>query len=337
MKRILSLVLAAIMLLCCFTGCGNNTEEALSKLSNYISENGSKNSAGTLTSLDLGTDLKDTTIAICLVDDAIMLMVDYSGLSVDAADVDASCVTNLYLSGEDKGEFTQQNDIEYSNSTITSKLTGNIDIASYTLSSEIDGEFSSTLSTSKLTDDFKAYVIDGINTGLEVLSDFLADSLNLTLSDIGFSEYEIDSSRKSAIRENNEKPAEAEPEPAPVTISIEKLSYNSAGTPQLTLRLTNTSDKTIEALNMYVVCYNAYGELIQQYGNEYGDNAANLEFAFGLAPGATSDSLTWSLYGFDTVKSIQIAVGYYKLEGNDKVILGTNFNDSNLVWVKYPE
>ena len=334
LNRMLALTLAAVMLLGCLAGCGKNTEEALTKLTNYVNENGSSNDAGTAAVADLEAGLKDTTVSLAVVNDDLLLMVEYGGLTV--GDVENSCITNLHLSGDKKGEFAQQNSVEYSGSTIKSKLTGSIDLASYTPSTDIDGEFSSTLSTSKLTDDFKAYAIDGINTGLEVLSDFLANKLELTLSDIGFSKYEIDPDRKSAIREHNDTPDEPKAEPAPVTISIEKLSMNSLSTSEVTLRVTNNSDKKLVALNMCVVCFDAYGEQMTQYGSEYGDPCANLRFEYGLAPGETSDSLTYTLSGFTAASSIQVAVFVYKLEGGDKVTIATDLSDPDLVWVKYP-
>ena len=335
LNRVLALALAAVMLLGCLAGCGKNTEEALTKLTNYVNENGRSNDADTASIIDLEAGLKDTTVSLAVVNDELLLMVEYGGLTV--GDVENSCITNLHLSGDKKGEFAQQNSVEFSGSTIKSKLTGSIDLASYTPSTDIDGEFSSTLSTSELTDDFKAYAIDGINTELEVLSEFLADKLGLTLSDIGFSKYEIDPDRTSAIREHNDAPDEPKTEPAPVSISIEKLSMNSLSTSEVTLRVTNNSDKALVALNMCVVCFDAYGEQMMQYGSEHGDPCANLRFEYGLAPGETSDSLTYTLYGFTAASSIQVAVFVYKLDGGDKVTIATDLNDPDLVWVKYPE
>ncbi len=334
LNRVLSLALAAVMLLGCLAGCGKDTGEALAKLTNYVNENGRSSDAATAALIDLEAGLKDTTVSLAVVNDDLLLMVEYDGLSV--GDVENSCITNLHLGGDKKGEFAQQNSVEYSGSAIKSKLTGSIDLASYTPSTEIDGEFSSTLSTSELTDDFKAYVVDGINTGLEVLSEFLADKLELTLSDIGFSKYEIDTDRESAIREHNDAPDEPKTEPAPVSISIEKLSINSLSTSEVTLRVTNNSDKALVALNMCVVCFDAYGEQMKQYGSEYGDPCANLRFEYGLAPGETSDSLTYTLSGFEAASSIQVAVFVYKLDGGDKVTIATDLNDPDLVWVKYP-
>lgn len=335
LNRMLALALAMVMLTGCLAGCGKNTGEALAKLTNYINENGRANDAGTAAAIDLEAGLKDTDVSLAIVNDTLMLIIEYGGLTV--GEVKGSCVTNLHLSGNKKGEFAQQNSVEFSGSTIKSKLTGSIDLASYTPSTEIDGEFSSTLGTSKLTDDFKAYAIDGINTGLEALSEFLSDKLSLTLDDIGFSKYKIDPDRKSAIREHNDAPDEPKPEPAPVTITIEKLSMNSISTSEVTLRVTNNSDKALVALNMCAVCFDAYGEQMTTYGSEHGDSCANLRFEYGLAPGATSDSLTYTLNGFTAASSIQVAVFVYKLEGGDKVTLATDLNDPDLVWVKYPE
>lgn len=338
MKKTISLLLCLAVLLGCLAGCGSSGN-GLTKLTDYINENGTKNEAGTAAQIDLGAGLKDTIISAAVINDTLLLIVEYSGDSVPSAGVELNRVTNLYLSGDKKGEFMQQNDIKtssgYTTTSIWSKLEGSIDIESYTVSSEIDGEFSSSLNTTKLTDEFKATAIDGINTGLEALSAFIAEKLELKLSDLGFDKYEIDSSRESAIMEHNAEPDEPEPEPAPITITVQKLEDNSAGTPMIFYNVTNNSDKALEACTLYIVCYDAYGEYVKRYGS--GSPAASALIDDRIEAGATAEHGNL-LTGSGGTKSVKIAVGAYKLEGCDKVTVAAedDLNNANLVWIDYP-
>ncbi len=341
MKKTISLLLCLAVLLGCLAGCGSSGN-GLTKLTDYINENGTKNDAGTAAQIDLGAGLKDTVVTAAVVGETLMLIVEYTGNSMPAANLELNCVTNLYLSGDKKGEFMQQNDLEFSSgyttTSIWSKLEGSIDIASFTASTEVNGEFSSSASSTQLTDEFRAYATDGINTAIEALSAFIGEKLELKLSDLGFEKYEIDSSRESTIKEHNaepDEPDEPDPEPAPITITVQKLEDNSSGTPVFLYNVTNNSDKALEACTLYIVCYDVYGEYVNRYGS--GSPATTAVIDDRIEAGATAERGNL-LTGFSGTKSVKIAVGVYKLEGCDKVTVASSddLNNANLVWIDYP-
>lgn len=119
----------------------------------------------------------------------------------------------------------------------------------------------------------------------------------------------------------------AAPVDVPMDVSIGQIAVNSAGTPEAEVLVTNTGDKTIEVFNVWIRCYDAYGDRIKGY-NRY--NQADGTYDDPLAPGeSTPSGMYFSLYGFDNTKTIEVAVSKYKLEGEETVEL----KESQMSWV----
>lgn len=105
------------------------------------------------------------------------------------------------------------------------------------------------------------------------------------------------------------------PRPTPVkldvTVSSVTFGQDSIGTTELYIRFKNThSTDVIDRLDFTVKCYDSYGALIKGYGIYEG---SQMFFdAQTIRPGKTTPSdYYYSMYGFDGIKSIQIAIQKY--------------------------
>ena len=205
----------------------------------------------------------------------------------------------------------------------------NLDPTTYTAESAltfVDIKRSDNSSTATVNVTFENAARDGLNTSLEFFSEILKnDKIGLTLQDFGFLKYEVDENRASDIRDaaaTNEAV-----EPAPIDISITGLKFNSAGTPELYLRFTNTGDKDVIAFDFYVRCYNAYGDQIKGYGRYDVFHGTDQDTLYA---GRTSEAnVYWNLFGFDNVKSVSVAIVKYKIVGEDTV----EIPESEYVWI----
>lgn len=336
--RKMTALLLALLLCIGLCACGGTTD-AETKVKNYITENGKVGNLGTY--IELETGLKDTAVTLAIKNEALMLIVEHTVSAANEA-MNLDYITNLYISGDKSGEFAQQNTVKvkskYTSNTVRSTFTGNIDISAYMPDTELNGEFSSTLDSATLTDDIKAYASDGINTGIEAFASFLNEKLGLTLENIGFSKYKIDSERVSAIKEHNSEPEKPKAAPAPITITVYKFEEgidSLSGDPMLYYKLTNNSDRAIEACTIYILCYDGYGDMMKQFG--YGSEGCSVQIGKRIEPGET---IEWGnqLSGYEDAKSVKLAAAMYKLEGEEKVIIATenNAGSSDLVWTKYP-
>jgi hypothetical protein len=117
---------------------------------------------------------------------------------------------------------------------------------------------------------------------------------------------------------------EPTPEPTPVIIPLEftdfKLKANIIGTPEIYVRIKNNSDMTIDAFDFYVMCYDAYGELVQQYGIY---DMVGCTYQEGdIKPGEkTPSGAAWTLYGQDTAKTIKLAFVKYHYKDGETIII----------------
>ena len=126
--------------------------------------------------------------------------------------------------------------------------------------------------------------------------------------------------------------SESEPvatvEPAPISISINDLVRNSAGTPELYVSFTNTGDANIVAMDFWVECYDAYGDVIKGCG-DYDYYAGTYDKGISVGGSSPSDC-QWSMYGFDNTTDVKVGIIKYKLEGGDTVEIPEN----EIVWVE---
>lgn len=325
--RALALALMLAMLTGCLAGCGGvSVEDANAKLIEYINENGNQVS-DEVCGVICETSIDCFTLLLIVRGDELILGGEYN-----SSGGVMSYATNIYLNDEKRGEIMHQNTVSAGSAKVTSSFEGSTDLATYTADTEIEGgEFKSSVGTGERTDGFMDTVYDGINTTLEMFAEFLADSeLELTLADFGFKAYTIDAERESTIREDgfsNVKEKDP-PVPAPISVKIQKLGHNSIGTPEITLKLTNTGDKDLVACDLAVICYDTYGEQLTK-GSTGGERLA---YHHEIAAGETSDAATWTLYGYDTVKTVKVAVLKYQLDGEDAVTIATDLGGENLVW-----
>lgn len=298
-------------------------EKAISALQTFITENGMKISNVYVYTLD--TDLTDVTAYAMSNGDAVILSLSYTLGRMTDDKTQAVDTTMLYLSGyeaqEDGKYYVHQNNAVTFNGTEASFGAGvNLDPVGFVVDTPLEFvniQASANNSDAEITDAFTASFGDGLNTLLELFGELLAESgLNLSLGDFGFDRYQVDAARQSDIRSGAW--AVAAVDPAPVSIEVIRLRNNSAGTPELTMRFTNTGDKEIIALDFYVMCYDAYGEVVKGYGRYSAYNGTYQDSP--IRPGKSSPSdWYWPLYGFDNAKSVKVAVSKYKLAGEEAV------------------
>lgn len=300
-----------------------NREKAIGALRMFITENGMKISNVYVYTLD--TDLTDVTAYAMSNGDAIILSLSYTLGRLTDDKTQAVDTTILYLCGYEAQQagkyYVHQNNAVTFNGTQTSLGAGaNLDPVGFVVDTPLEFvniQTPANNSDAEITDAFAASIGDGLNTLLELFGQLLEESgLNLALTDYGFDQYQVDESRQSDIRSGAW--AVAAVDPAPVSIEVVRLRNNSAGTPELTMRFTNTGDKEIIALDFYVMCYDAYGEVVKGYGRYSAYNGTYQDSP--IKPGKSSPSdWYWPLYGFDNAKSVKVAVSKYKLAGEDAV------------------
>lgn len=310
------------------------TEVAIQALKNYIIENGMKFSNMYVYMIE--TELADVNFNMMADENSVFLSLSYNPGRLNSKTTQMVYTTILFLEGyehQQPGEYYayQQNALT-ENGTETSLGAGvHLVPADFTEAPNLDFvdiQKTENNANAKITDFFTFTAIDGLNTILELFSDFLYESgLDLTLKDFGFTQYQIDEYRKSDIRS---EAWSVEPvEPAPVSISIRSLVNNSAGTPELTLQFTNTGEKEIVALDFYVTCYDAYGEIVKGYGRY--DVYAGTYQDSPIMPGKSSPyDWYWPMYGFDNTKSVKVAVIKYKLAEEEAVVIP----ESEYVWTE---
>lgn len=147
---------------------------------------------------------------------------------------------------------------------------------------------------------------------------------------------EVDSSTSTAA-EQTEKPVTSEPIvttttlPAPQTtqavidiplkvVTID-LKINWLGTPEAYIQFKNISNKRVVAYDCEIICYNAYGEQINSFGNASfkGTSSELIE-----AGGYSSKDSYWALSMFDNATRIKVAITRFRLDGENTVEIPSN-------------
>ena len=113
--------------------------------------------------------------------------------------------------------------------------------------------------------------------------------------------------------------SEPEPEPTPqvrsnIVVTNATLTRNSAGTDEAYITLKNKLKVSVDRVDFYVKCYDAYGNLIKGY-NHY--DVSSCFYDEIIKPGESTDKdIYWGLYGFTGTKSIEVAiVSYHTITG----------------------
>ncbi len=113
--------------------------------------------------------------------------------------------------------------------------------------------------------------------------------------------------------------------PAPLSISnIRVKDYYSAK--EIYVQFTNTGKENIEAFDFYVICYDAYGNVVKHYSSEM----QICTYDDVLKPGQTTQSnWCWKFYNMSTTKTVKVAIFKYKLAGKDAV----EIPERKLIWI----
>ncbi len=113
--------------------------------------------------------------------------------------------------------------------------------------------------------------------------------------------------------------------PAPLSITnIRVKDYYSAK--EIYVQFTNTGKEDVEAFDFYVICYDAYGNVVQHYGSEM----QICTYDDVLKPGQTTRSdWRWKFYNMSTTKTVKVAIFKYKLAGKDTV----EIPERKLIWI----
>lgn len=124
------------------------------------------------------------------------------------------------------------------------------------------------------------------------------------------------------------------PKPVPVDMKVAVYSVNigknSIGTPDIEVRFINNESSSVDRIDFAIRGYDAYGKLVKGYGvydytTCFYDNKP-------IAKGKTSESgWSWTLYGFDGIKTVEIAITSYHTTSGKSV----EANENQYVWVPY--
>ena len=310
-----------------------NTETAIAALVEFFEENGNSTSVYTLyDGFDSG--ITDVSFFGGVEGEKVLIAIRYINGKLSTSTTSAYNVTTIYFSGgenqTDGTYYVTQKNTGVANGTELT-LSASYDLTPAEFTTETPVVFSNPQSSAnnpdaEIAEAFTAAGCDGIHTTLEIFTAMLEQSgLGLTLADFGFTDYVIDEERESDIRSGAwaKEPAP----PAPVEISINDLADNSIGTPEIMITFTNTGDVPIEALDFYVMCYDAYGEAIRGYGYDMFTGTYQFE---PIPPGGSSvNNGYWPMYGFENAKTASVAVCKYLLTGGEPVEIPYN----ELVWV----
>lgn len=123
------------------------------------------------------------------------------------------------------------------------------------------------------------------------------------------------------------KPAALEMKVAVYSVNVGK---NSIGSPDIEVRFINNESSSVDRIDFAIRGYDAYGKIVKGYGvydytTCFYDNKP-------IAKGKISESgWSWTLYGFDGIKTIEIAIISYHMTSGKSV----EANENQYVWVPY--
>ena len=347
MKKIISFILIATMCIsligCAANGISGNSQaeiaEAIETLKAFIKNNSTEFAGANV--YQVKEPFSDTSFMVVLQGDVLALNLSYTLGRVSSEKTKSQRMTILYLTGyqnQKEGYYyaSQSNSAEAAG--IKMAASGGYDLRPdhFSPSTALEIIDFKGSGNAEITDEFIFTFEDGLHTILEILNDILSkNNVGITLADLGFSDYQIDSSRKSDIKsgawvkdESASAKVEAEVAPAPITVYIKKIDINSAGTPELYLQFENTGNSKIIALDFYVRCFDAYGDTVKGYGRYDVYQGTHQE---GIAAGGKSaGDMYWGLFGFENTQSVEVAIMKYKVDGQPTVEIPA----AQLVWVK---
>jgi hypothetical protein len=84
-----------------------------------------------------------------------------------------------------------------------------------------------------------------------------------------------------------------------------ELTHDSIRTPQIHVTVTNKHVRGVNAFTVHTVSWNAYGEVLKEYG--YGDITHAGIHQNTIQPGETK-RVTWKLYGYDTAYKVRTTI-----------------------------
>lgn len=95
-----------------------------------------------------------------------------------------------------------------------------------------------------------------------------------------------------------------EPQPGQFSIADHWLTHNIIGTPEVHVTILNESDEEIDAFDVQICAFDAYGDPVSDFGlgsHCFKGVASNTR----VAPGSMSTSY-WTMFGRDTTRSVEI-------------------------------
>lgn len=212
MKKIIALLLAlALCVSMCACAPQRTPEEqkqyALDTLKAYVVENG-ETASNNDSVLILDSGIADVTMSIWANDAEMYMKLDYAPAKLQTNVMSTTYTTAFYFYGappQKEGQYfvMKWNDAKVNGSELSWYGYVDINPADFTVDTPIvfSDSFRSDGVRNVVNDTLVEGTHDGIHTVLEVFSNFLSESgLKLTLSDFGFQNYTIDSTRESDTR-----------------------------------------------------------------------------------------------------------------------------------------
>lgn len=175
-------------------------KDPVSALMSYVTKNGEETETGRYKlTRDSGIDGVELSFAV-----GDGTFTGYVTCTVILGTVTVTYTTVMDVVGDPGGAMVQSNSMSTGNNSISSIATGNVDISSFTTETRPTiTNFVSSVSSASVTESFVDTSVDGMNFILEELAQLLKEiDSELTLKDLGFTSYKIDSSRHSGIRED---------------------------------------------------------------------------------------------------------------------------------------
>ena len=114
-----------------------------------------------------------------------------------------------------------------------------------------------------------------------------------------------------------------------ITVTKAKLDRNSAGTTEAYITLHNNGRVTVDRIDFYVKCFDAYGNHIKGYDTY--DVSSCFYDELLRAGASTSSDIYWTLYGFTGTKRIEVAIISYHTQSGITV----EIPEDQLVWKSF--
>lgn len=293
------------------------------KIENYLNSNGTPDEYNNMSITFSSTKLGD--VIITLLD---------NGIRIDNTSLTENMYTESIRIPKDTSTFSYSTAFGMIDDTVENGVRyiiandGKCERANITADTVFDFSMAEDTSGKAVVDDYARVFSDRIHLLIASLQ-FLIDDNNLeiSLSDLGFTDYIVSTSASRQIILESLTAEASKVEPAPITIKINKVDHNSAGTTEAHVQFTNNSNKDLIVFNFYVRGYDAYGDIVKAYKHY---DYTECYYDKGLAAGKTTPSdWYWNIFGAEEMVTIEVAVWKYKLAGDDTV----EIPESQLKWV----